>query len=93
MGSKFSNVGREGLGDELRASIEGDQSLNISSSLPASGELSIAYLNDMVTVVILDAIDDSAMEFSDKSISLILQDMFESLLHDLISVSSRSING
>lgn len=66
MGSKLSNVARERLGDEVWASIEGDQSLNISPSLPTSRGLSIAYLNDMVTVVVLDAIDDSAIEFSDE---------------------------
>ena len=40
----------------------------------------------MVTIVILDAIDDSTVEFSDESIPLILQDMLESFLDHLISV-------
>jgi len=43
----------------------------------------------MITVVILDAVNDSAIEFSDKSIPLILQDMFESLLYHLTSASSQ----
>jgi hypothetical protein len=48
-----------------------------------------AYLDHMVTVVILDAIDDSAIEFSDESIPLILQYMLESFLDNLISASSQ----
>ena len=40
----------------------------------------------MVTVVIFDAIDDSAIEFSYESIPLILQDMLESFLDHLILV-------
>jgi hypothetical protein len=47
----------------------------------------LAYLNDVVTIVILDAVDDSAFEFSDKSIPLILQDMLESFLDHLASAS------
>jgi hypothetical protein len=83
VGSKFSNVVREGLGDKVWASVEGDQSLDISSSLLRLGGV-VAYLNDVVTVVIFDAIDDSAIEFSDESIPLILQYMLESLLDHLI---------
>jgi hypothetical protein len=83
VGSKFSNVVREGLGDKVWASVEGDQSLDIGSSLLRLGGV-VAYLNDVVTVVIFDAIDDSAIEFSDESIPLILQYMLESLLDHLI---------
>jgi hypothetical protein len=86
MGSKFSDVVREGLGDKVWASVESDQSLDISSSLLRLGGV-VAYLYDVVTVVILDAIDDSAIEFSDESIPLILQDMLESFLDHLPSAS------
>jgi hypothetical protein len=48
----------------------------------------IAYLNDVVTIVVLDAIDDSAFEFSDKSIPLVFQDMLESFLYHLTSAPS-----
>jgi hypothetical protein len=48
----------------------------------------LAYLNDMVSIVVLDAIDYSTFELSYQSISLIFQDMLESLLYHLSSVSS-----
>jgi hypothetical protein len=86
MSSKFSDVVREGLGDKIWASVEGDQSLDISSSLLRLGG-AVAYLNDVVTVVVLDAIDDSAIEFSYESIPLILQYMLDSFLDNLISAS------
>jgi hypothetical protein len=88
MSSKFSDVVGEGLGDKVWASIESDQSLDISSSLLRLGGV-VAYLNDVVTVVILDAIDDSAIEFSYESVPLILQDMLDSFLDNLLSASPR----
>jgi len=47
----------------------------------------MAYLDDVVAVVILDAIDDSPNEFSYESIPLILQYMLESFLDHLISAT------
>ena len=63
MGGKLSNMIREGLRDKVRASVNSDQSLDIRSSLSLHREAWLAYLNDMITVIILDAIDDSTIEF------------------------------
>jgi hypothetical protein len=89
MSSKFSDVIRERLGDKVWASVESDQSLDISSTPPKLQRNAVAYLDDMVTVVILDAIDDSAVKFSYESIPLIFQDMLESFLDNLTSASSQ----
>jgi hypothetical protein len=89
MSGKFSDVIREGLGDKVWTSVQSDQSLAISSTPPRLRRNGVAYLNDVITVVVLDAIDDSAIEFSYESIPLILQYMLESFLDHLTSASSQ----
>lgn len=47
-----------------------------------------SHLHDMVPIVILDAIDHSTIEFANKSVPLIFEDMLERFLDHLHNISS-----